>query len=102
MMTQGRSKDWTISIAKLVFPEPEDPAIPMMLMSAHGGEYRAFCGRSAASAACWAEARIERFLRSVPFDILSADYPSPLPGQVLVGRSELALHSWSEADDWVS
>jgi hypothetical protein len=38
MTTQGRFKDLTISIATEVFPEPELPAIPMILRSAHGGE----------------------------------------------------------------
>jgi hypothetical protein len=38
MMTQGKSKDCTISTAKDVLPDPELPATPMMLMSAHGGE----------------------------------------------------------------
>jgi hypothetical protein len=31
-------KDFTISIATDVLPEPELPAIPIMLKSAHGGE----------------------------------------------------------------
>jgi hypothetical protein len=38
--TQGKFKDLTISIATEVFPEPELPAMPIMLKSAHGGEYR--------------------------------------------------------------
>lgn len=37
--TQGRFSDLTISIATEVLPEPELPAIPMMLKSCHGGEY---------------------------------------------------------------
>jgi len=36
--TQGRFKEETISTAREVFPEPELPAMPMMLVSAHGGE----------------------------------------------------------------
>lgn len=39
MTTQGRFNDLTISMATDVFPEPELPAMPMMLRSAHGGEY---------------------------------------------------------------
>jgi hypothetical protein len=38
MTTQGKFKDLTISIATEVFPEPELPAIPIILKSAHGGE----------------------------------------------------------------
>jgi hypothetical protein len=38
MMTQGRFNDWTISIASDVLPDPELPATPIMLISAHGGE----------------------------------------------------------------
>ena len=38
MMTQGRLRDLTISTAREVLPEPELPAIPTMLISAHGGE----------------------------------------------------------------
>jgi hypothetical protein len=37
IMTQGRLRDFTISIANDVFPEPELPAIPIMLKSCHGG-----------------------------------------------------------------
>lgn len=37
--TQGRFSDLTISMATEVLPEPELPAIPMMLKSCHGGEY---------------------------------------------------------------
>lgn len=37
--THGKFKDFTISIATDVFPEPELPAMPIMLKSAHGGEY---------------------------------------------------------------
>lgn len=37
--TQGKFKDLTISMATEVLPEPELPAIPMMLRSCHGGEY---------------------------------------------------------------
>jgi hypothetical protein len=40
MTTQGKFRDLTISIATEVFPEPELPAIPIILKSAHGGEYR--------------------------------------------------------------
>lgn len=36
--TQGKLSEETISRAKDVFPEPELPAIPIMLVSAHGGE----------------------------------------------------------------
>ena len=38
IMTHGKFSDCTISIAKDVFPDPELPATPIMLMSAHGGE----------------------------------------------------------------
>lgn len=38
--TQGRFNDLTISIATEVLPEPELPAMPIMLKSCHGGEYR--------------------------------------------------------------
>lgn len=38
MMTHGRSKLLTTSIASDVLPDPDEPAIPMILMSAHGGE----------------------------------------------------------------
>lgn len=38
--TQGRFRDFTISMATEVLPDPELPAIPMILKSAHGGEYR--------------------------------------------------------------
>lgn len=44
MTTQGRFKDFTISMATDVFPDPELPAMPMMLKSAHGGAYcRSHC-----------------------------------------------------------
>lgn len=36
--TQGKFRDLTISIATEVLPEPEQPAIPIMLRSCHGGE----------------------------------------------------------------
>jgi hypothetical protein len=36
--THGRFKDLTISIATDVLPDPELPAIPIILKSAHGGE----------------------------------------------------------------
>lgn len=36
--TQGMFSDWMIFIATEVFPDPEQPAIPMMLVLAHGGE----------------------------------------------------------------
>lgn len=42
MTTQGRFRDLTISIATDVLPEPELPAIPMILRSSHGGEYPFF------------------------------------------------------------
>lgn len=38
--THGKFKDLTISIATELLPEPELPAIPIMLKSCHGGEYR--------------------------------------------------------------
>ena len=38
MATQGRFKELTILWASVDLPEPELPAIPMMLVSAHGGE----------------------------------------------------------------
>jgi hypothetical protein len=38
--TQGRFNDLTISMATEVLPEPELPAMPMMLKSCHGGAYR--------------------------------------------------------------
>jgi len=38
MATHGRFNDLTISIATEVLPEPELPAIPMIVKSAHGGE----------------------------------------------------------------
>jgi hypothetical protein len=38
IMTHGKFNDCTISIARDVLPDPELPATPMMLMSAHGGE----------------------------------------------------------------
>lgn len=41
MTTHGRLRAFTISIATEDLPEPELPAIPMILMSAHGGEYPA-------------------------------------------------------------
>ena len=39
MTTHGNAREETIASATEVFPEPELPAMPMMLMSAHGGEY---------------------------------------------------------------
>jgi hypothetical protein len=36
-ITHGRFNDLMISTASEVFPDPELPAIPMMLTSAHGG-----------------------------------------------------------------
>ena len=41
MTTHGRFSAFTISIATEDLPEPELPAIPIMLMSDHGGEYLA-------------------------------------------------------------
>lgn len=38
--THGKFKDLTISIATELLPEPELPAMPIMLKSCHGGEYR--------------------------------------------------------------
>lgn len=38
MATHGKFKEDTISTAKEVFPEPELPATPMMLVLAQGGE----------------------------------------------------------------
>ena len=37
MTTHGRLKDCVIAKANDVFPDPELPAIPMMLVLAHGG-----------------------------------------------------------------
>jgi hypothetical protein len=42
MTTQGRFRDLTISMATDVLPDPELPAIPMILRSCHGGEYAFF------------------------------------------------------------
>ena len=36
--THGRFKDSVMASARDVFPEPELPATPMMLVFAHGGE----------------------------------------------------------------
>jgi hypothetical protein len=36
--THGKFKDLTISIATELLPEPELPAMPIMLKSCHGGE----------------------------------------------------------------
>jgi hypothetical protein len=41
IITHGRSSDATIFFAKDVFPEPELPAMPIMLVFAHGGKYSA-------------------------------------------------------------
>lgn len=38
MATQGRLSELTILWAKVDLPEPELPAMPMMLVSAQGGE----------------------------------------------------------------
>lgn len=38
MTTHGRFREDTISTASDVLPDPEPPAMPMMLVSAHGGE----------------------------------------------------------------
>ena len=38
MTTHGKLNDDTISFAKDVFPLPEDPATPMILVLAQGGE----------------------------------------------------------------
>ena len=38
MTTHGRFKEVTISTANEVFPEPDPPAMPMMLVLAQGGE----------------------------------------------------------------
>ena len=38
MTTHGTFKEETISTANEVFPEPEPPAMPMMLVLAQGGE----------------------------------------------------------------
>ena len=38
--TQGKFKADTMATAKEVLPEPELPATPIMLVFAHGGEYR--------------------------------------------------------------
>jgi hypothetical protein len=37
MTTHGKLKDSVIAKASDVFPDPELPAIPMMLVLAHGG-----------------------------------------------------------------
>lgn len=37
MTTHGKSSAETIARDKDVFPEPELPAMPIMLVSAHGG-----------------------------------------------------------------
>lgn len=38
MTTQGKLRDATTASARLVLPEPEQPATPTMLVFAHGGE----------------------------------------------------------------
>lgn len=38
MTTHGRFKEVTILTANDVFPEPDPPAMPMMLVLAQGGE----------------------------------------------------------------
>jgi hypothetical protein len=38
IITQGKFKADTMAAAKEVLPEPELPAMPMMLVFAHGGE----------------------------------------------------------------
>ena len=38
IMTHGKFKEVTMAIAKEVLPEPELPAIPMILVLTHGGE----------------------------------------------------------------
>lgn len=38
MTTQGRFKEETIACDKVDFPDPELPAIPMIVTSAQGGE----------------------------------------------------------------
>jgi hypothetical protein len=38
MTTHGKLRDATIARANEVFPDPELPAIPIMLVFAHGGE----------------------------------------------------------------
>ena len=38
MMTQGKLREATTFNAKEVLPEPELPAMPIMLVSAQGGE----------------------------------------------------------------
>lgn len=43
--THGKFKDLTISIATELLPEPELPAMPIMLKSCHGGEYRTSVGK---------------------------------------------------------
>jgi hypothetical protein len=37
--THGKFSDATMARARDVFPDPELPATPMMLVSAHGGLY---------------------------------------------------------------
>lgn len=38
MTTHGKFNEETMAWAREVLPLPEDPATPMMLVSAHGGE----------------------------------------------------------------
>ncbi|TPX26341.1 hypothetical protein DIZ76_011803 [Coccidioides immitis] len=42
MTAPGRFRDLMISAATDDFPDPELPAMPMMLMSSHGREHRDF------------------------------------------------------------
>lgn len=39
--THGKFSELMISIATEDLPDPEPPAIPIIVISAHGGEYRA-------------------------------------------------------------
>lgn len=38
MTTQGKFRESTIALASEVLPDPEEPATPIMLVFAHGGE----------------------------------------------------------------
>ena len=49
--TQGKLRAATIASARDVFPDPELPATPMMLVLDQGGEYWAFCIFQAVKAA---------------------------------------------------
>lgn len=71
MTTHGRFSDFTICIATEVFPEPEEPATPMIVTSSHGGEYRTSVvedmrgGLDSIVASCQNR---ERWTRKIPSD----------------------------------